>query len=314
MHDSVRRVARVSCLLVAAIATTMLSGCSLQRLTVNQTADVLYAGQPALEREGDPQFAREAFPASLKTIETFLLSSPDNEKMLEMLAKGYFSYAFGFLEWDLERGRFELAEEEDLREMNRRAVLHYLRSRDYGFMLLDMPQLEAAARANDIEVLEAELAKVSAEDVAGLFWAGYGWGSAINLSQSDTSMVASIATVEAIMKRVEQLDDDYFYAGVHLFFGIFYASRPAMFGGDPAKAKHHFDIAIERHGEYNMMIHYLMARYYAPTQQDRALFVSTMERVANHQDTDHPNVRLNNEIARERARFWLRRVDELIYE
>ncbi len=296
-------------------ALLLTSGCSLQRLTVNQTADVLYAGQVAMEREGDTRFAREALPGNLKTVETFLMSNPDNEKLLEILAKGYYSYAFGFVEWDFEKGQQTLVAEAELKRLNRRAVVHYLRARDYGFRLLDRPELKQAAMAADLPALQAELAKLDKEDVPGLFWAGYGWGSAINLSQDDPDMVASLTVVETIMKRVEALDEEYFYGGVHLFFGVFYGSRPVMFGGDPEKSREHFDRALELHGEYDMLIHYLKARVYAPTQQDRQMFVETMEMVANHEDfREHPDVRLLNEIARERARFWLQHVDELIYE
>jgi hypothetical protein len=306
---------RATCALCTIVIFALFAtGCNLQRLTVQQTAEVLSAGVPALERESDPQFAREALPASLKTLETFLLSDPGNEKLLELLAKGFFSYAFGFLEWDIEQGQYGLIEEAELTELNRRAVIHYLRARDYGFLCLDKPKLEEAARGLDEEALDAELKKLKKKDVPGLFWAGYGWGAAINLSQNDADMVAALSVVEKMMNRVVELDQDYFYGGVHLFFGVLYASRPVMFGGDPEKAKEHFDIALERHGEYNMMAHYLMARYYAPTQQDRELFVSTMTKVANANVEGHPNARLNNEIARERARWWLDHVDELIYE
>lgn len=304
----------VCVLLMFVVFALCSSGCNLQRLTVGTTADVLYAGSPALERESDPQFAREALPASLKTLETFLLSDPENEKLLELLAKGFFSYAFGFLEWDIEQGQYGMIDEAELKELNRRAVIHYLRARDYGFMLLDKPKLEEAAKALDEETLDAELNKLKKKDVPGLFWAGYGWGAAINLKQNDADMVAALAVVEKMMQRSIELDQDYFYGGAHLFFGVLYASRPVMFGGDPEKSKEHFDVAIERHGDYNMMAHYLMARYYAPTQQDRDLFVSTMEEVANANVEGHPNARLNNEIARKRARWWLDRTDELIYE
>ena len=300
---------------IVAISLTVLTGCNLQRITVNQTADILYTGAPALEREADVQFARESIPASLKTVETFLLSSPKNEKLLEIAAKGYFSYAFGFIEWDLERGQYELMEDDDLAELNRRSVLFYLRARDYGFQLAGDPELEKAAKAGDLKTLDERLNKVKAKNVAGLFWAGYGWGGAINLSQDDPDMVAKLGVVEKIMQRVTELDDDYFYAGVHGFWAVYYASRPDIAGGDPAKALEHFDTAIERHGEYNMMLHYLKARFYAPTQQDRAMFVELMERVATAPDmTDHPNLRLNNEIARQRAIWWLDHVDELIFE
>lgn len=300
--------------LVCAIAAAISSGCSVRKFTVNQTADLLYRGAPALERESDVEFARAALPASLKTVETFLLSSPDNAQLLELLGKGYFSYAFGFLEWDLERGQYETTTEDELRELNRRSVLHYLRSRDYGFLLLDKPALEAAARARDAAALADELARLKPKDVPGLFWAGYGWGAAINLSQDNPDMVAGLSIVQQMMDRVIELDDDYFYAGVHAFYGVTYASMPPMAGGDPEKALHHFDTALARHGEYNMMLHYLKARFYAPAIQDRALFVELMEKVANANIDGFPNVRLNNEIARERAIWWLRHIDELIYE
>lgn len=312
MDDYRRRIAAQT--LIVLTSTLLLTGCNLQKFTVNTTADVLYTGAPALERESDVQFARESLPASLKTVESFLLSSPKNKKLLETLGKGYFSYAFGFVEWDLERGQYELMKEEQLQTLNRRAVLHYLRARDYGFQYLHNEKLEKAAKSNDLAALETELKKVKPKHVAGLFWAGYGWGAAINLSQDDPDMVAKLGVVEKIMERVTELDDDYFYAGVHAFYGVYYASRPAMAGGDPVKALEHFDKALERHGKYNMMLHYLKARFYAPAVQDRALFVEEMELVANAQIEGHPNVRLNNEIARERAIWWLGHVDELIYE
>lgn len=299
---------------VIAVALLCAASCDLQRLTVNQTADVLYDGSVALDREPDVEFARDAIPASLKTLETFLVSAPDNPKLLELLAKGYYSYAFAFLEGDLEVAQVEFAEEETIESLRRRSVIHYLRARDYGFRLLDRPELEKAARAGDLEVLERELAEVEEDEVPGLFWAGYGWASAINLNQGDTDMVASLSTVEMMMKRVEQLDTEYFAGGVLYFFGVFYASRPAMFGGKPELAKEYFERAMESHGEKNQMIPFLYARFYAPAVQDRELFVEKMHAVATADVDDHPNLRLNNEIARKRARFWLKNMDELIFE
>lgn len=301
-------------LLFVAFLMPLLSSCDLQRLTVDQTADVFYDGSVAIDREPDPQLAREAIPASLKTLETFLVSAPDNPKLLELLAKGYYSYAFAFLEGDLERAQVEFAEEETIETLRRRCVIHYLRARDYGFRLLDNPELEQAARDGDIEKLEAELDNVDKEDVPGLFWAGYGWASAINLNQGDTDMVGSLTTVEVMMKRVEQLDTDYFAGGVLYFFGVFYASRPPMFGGKPELAKEYFERAMESHGEANQMIPFLYARFYAPAVQDRELFVEKMHGVATAEVDDYPDLRLNNEVARERARFWLENMDELIFE
>jgi hypothetical protein len=294
--------------------TFLLTSCDLQRLTVNQTADVLYAGSVALDREPDVDLGREAIPASLKTLETFLVSAPDNEKLLELLARGYYSYAFAFLEGDLERAQVNFAEEKRIENLRRRCLIHYLRARDYGFRLLDMPELEKAARDGDLEKLEKELQNVEKDDVPGLFWAGYGWASAINLNQADTDMVASLGTVEIMMKRVEQLDTEYFSGGVLYFFGVYYASRPAMFGGKPELAKEYFERAMKKYGSQNQMIPFLYARFYAPSVQDRELFVELMHGVATAQVEEYPNLRLNNEVARQRATFWLENMDELIYE
>lgn len=301
-------------LLVPVLFAVIASGCSLQKLAVNQTADVLYEGSIAMDREPDPVFAEQAIPASLKTLETFLVSVPDNEKILELLAKGYYSYAFGFIEGDLERAQIELAPEAEIKELTDRAVLHYLRSREFGFDLLEKPALEKAAREGDEKKLQKELNKLDDEDVPGLFWVGYGWASAINLRQDDSDMVARLGVVEKIMSRVLELNDDYFDGGAHFFFGVLYASRPPMFGGDPERAKKHFDIAMKKNGTRNLMIPYLYARYYATQTQDREMFVKMMHRVETANLETTPDRRLNNTIAQKRARFWLDNIDELIYE
>lgn len=296
------------------LCVLFLSGCSLQKLTANQTADALYSGQIALESEPDIQFAKDAMPGSLKTVETFLHSSPENKKFLEMLAKGYFSYAFAFIEWDLEVAQFGMADEEVVETLNRRAVIHYNRAREYGWRLLDNEAVKKAAEAGDEAALDAALAKLDEDDVPGIFWVGYAWGSAINLSQDDPDMVAQLGIVEKMLRRSMDLDDTYFFGGVHLFFGVFYASRPKMAGGDPEKAKYHFELAMKRYGNENLLVPYLGARFYATATQDAALFKSMLNRVVSANVDPYPQLRLNNEVARQRADFWLKNSDELIVE
>ena len=297
-----------------AVVLLLSTGCDFQRLATNQTADVLYEGSIVLEREPDVQLARDAMPASLKTMETFLVSAPDNEKLLELLAKGFYSYAFAFLEADLEVAQYSGATEAEIKELNRRCVLHYTRARDYGFMLLDVPEVKDAALSGDEKALAQALKNLDEDHVRGLFWVGYGWASAINLSQDDPDMVARLGVVEAIMRRVEQLDDNYFDSGVHYFFGVLYSSRPEMFGGDPEKAKQHFDIALERNGDKNLMIPFLYARFWATQTQNKDVFQNMMNRVLEADLNAHPDRRLNNAVAQKRARFWMNNMDELIFE
>jgi hypothetical protein len=297
---------------LCALLTTV-GGCNLNRLTANTTAGMLDFGSVAMDREADIEFARYAFPASLKTVETFLVSSPDNEHLLLLLARGYNSYAFGILESDLDRAKLE-GTDEAIEDLVRRSKIHYLRGREYGFRLLNNAKLKDAAFADDFATLDAELAKLKKEDMPGLFWAAYGWASATNLSIDDPDLVASLPVIERLMLRAYELEPGYNEGSPILFHAVYAASKPQMAGGDPAVAKKYFDEAMASHGESNLLVPFLYARFYCAQTQDRKLFDELMNKIASADVSKYPETRLMNEIARDRARFWSAHVDEIILE
>ncbi|MBK8720192.1 MAG: hypothetical protein IPN32_36630 [Deltaproteobacteria bacterium] len=94
---------RLRTAVVLAGALACAAACNLNKLTANATSGMLEFGAVAMDRESDLEFAKDAFPASLKTLETFLISSPENQSLLLLLARGYNSYAFAALEAELER-------------------------------------------------------------------------------------------------------------------------------------------------------------------------------------------------------------------
>jgi hypothetical protein len=291
-----------------------LSACNLNKLTANTTSGMLEFGSVAMDREADVEFARHAFPASLKTLETFLVSSPENESLLLLVARGYNSYAFGIVEGDLERATVEGATDEEIEALTRRAMLHYLRGSAYGFRLLGDEALEEAARAGDLETLDARLAAVKPKQAPALFWAGYGWASAINLAKDDPEMVAGLTSVERIMARVYELDPGYNAGAPILFHGVLHASTPVVFGGKPDESKRYFEQAMREHGDENLLVPYMYARFYCVQVQDKQCFTDLMARVHEADMTAHPDLRLTNEIARERARFWSQHVDDIILD
>jgi hypothetical protein len=287
------------------------SACNLNRLTANTTAGMLEHGSIAIDREADVAFAAQAFPASLKTVETFLVSSPENESLLLLLARGYNSYAFGILETELDVAKIE-GPEERITDIVRRAKIHYLRGREYGFRLLNKPDLRKAADARDLDALDAELAKIKKDEMPGLFWAGYGWASATNLSIDDPTLVADLPVVERIMARAYELDPDYNEGAPILFHAVLNASKPTIAGGDPNVAKKYFEEAMKSHGESNLFVPFLYARFYCVQTQDRKLFDQLIGKIASADVGKYPDTRLMNEIARKRARFWAEHVDEVI--
>ena len=295
------------------VALALCTSCNLNKITTDSTAPVLANGSVALDRESDLEFAREALPASLKTLETFLINSPDNPDLLLLLAKGFNSYAYGFLEADLEKARLHGSQEE-VDRLSRRSVLHYLRARTYGFRLLDFPELEAAALGGDLVRAQRLLKDLEKDDAPALFWTLQAWGAAVNLAQDDPDMVSSLPMIELFMDRLIALDANYFAGSPLALAGTYHASRPAMFGGNPDKAKVFYDRAMEAAGDRNLLIPYLYARFYATQVQDRELFNALMVQVLEADVAKHPELRLQNEIARARARFWVENSQELFFE
>jgi hypothetical protein len=86
-----------------------------------------------------------------------------------------------------------------------------------------------------------------------------------------------------------------------------------MAGGDPEKAKKHFEIAMEKAGERNLMIPFLYARFYGAQTQNRELFDKLMGQILEADFGEHPDTRLFNELAKDRAEFWTEQADELFY-
>jgi hypothetical protein len=302
---------RAAALALVVFGTSMGTACNLNKLTANATSGMLQTGSVAMDRESDLEFARYAFPASLKTLETFLINSPENEHLLLLLARGFNSYGFAILEGELELAQAD-GSDADIDELTRRAKIHYLRGSAYGFKLLDKPALEKAARAGDLRKLDAELAKLKKEDLPGLFWAGYGWASAVNLAKDDADMLTGLGAIEHIMAHTVKLDRHYNAGAPLIFQAVWHASRPVAFGGKPQEAKRWFEQAMAEHGKDNLLVPYLYARFYCPQVQDQKLFDALIAKVLEADPTRHPDLRLNNEVARARARFWKAHADDLI--
>jgi hypothetical protein len=124
-------------------------------------------------------------------------------------------------------------------------------------------------------------------------------------------MLSDIPRVLAMMQRVLELDEGYFFAGAHVFFGAFYASRSRALGGNPERAKAHLDRALELAGPDMLVVRLFVADPYAVHIQDRALFETELRRILDTPEDRAPDHRLLNQVAKARARLLLERADEL---
>ena len=92
--------------------------------------------------------------------------------------------------------------------------------------------------------------------------------------------------------------------------GVWYASRPKAFGGDPQIARGHFLKAIEYGGGKFLMTHVFYADYYARQNLEKELFLTTLQKVLDTPAEVEPDLTLLNTIAKKRAKELLSNAEE----
>ncbi|MFC1714753.1 TRAP transporter TatT component family protein [Candidatus Poribacteria bacterium] len=280
----------------------------MTNFTANRTTMILVKAAVAYDRESDLELAEQAIPSNLKMLEGLLEVTPNNKDLLWLTSSSFTRYAFGFVE-----ERIEIADEQyDLVERDRlirRAVDFYERGKTYGLRLMAQSRKKfPEVMEQDLEHFSAELKHLKKKHVPALFWTAYAWGSIINLQQGEPARLAELPRVEIMMQRVLELDESYFLGGVHMFYGAYYVNR-----GDPSKAKQHLERAIEISDGKYLMAKFLLARHYSVSVQDKELFQRTLQEILSAPSDLFPEQRLANELAKRRAKRWLKRADELFF-
>jgi predicted anti-sigma-YlaC factor YlaD len=295
--------------LAIALVVVVVGGCSLRRLALDQTASILKDSLPAFETEWDFELVESSLPASIKVVEGFLASAPDNRDLLLMAAQAYASYALVVLEDQLERAPEDSPAAAALglrvREM-------YLRGHRYGLALLATrhPGIHAAF-AGDQAALERALAACAARDVPALFWAGMPLASAVNVARDDVTMLPYLPRAKALVARALELDEKYYHGGAHMIFGALLGSMGKMLGGDPERSRKHFARALEITGRRFLMVQLMYAKTLAVQTQDRNLFRKLLGEVLKAELAIYPEQKLANVAAKRRARRLLAREAEL---
>jgi hypothetical protein len=113
------------------------------------------------------------------------------------------------------------------------------------------------------------------------------------------------------MEWVLEQDETYQDGSPHIFLGVYHAALPPMLGGNPEKARFHFERALELTGEVSAIVFVQMAKFYAVQQFDRELYVSLLERALAIPTGSAPELTLQNEAAHRQARRLLLATDDI---
>ena len=248
-------------------------------------------------------------PGQLATTEGLLISAPDQPLLLEMVARGWSEYAFGFLEDDLE-SLPDTPESQPRRQiLAARATAAYDRALEYAVHRLTLADRHfRVAFAGDLHALDGALRKLDKKSAPGLTFAGLALASAINLNRADPSRVVDLPKAVAILRRARELAPGTYYGGPSLVLGIVYARKPAL-GGQPDEARKFFAEAIALTDGKYLLAKVMLARGYAVAIHDRALYEKILSEVLATPPDFAPEVRLVNELARRRAARYLADAD-----
>ncbi|MCK5092644.1 MAG: hypothetical protein KAR30_08970, partial [Gammaproteobacteria bacterium] len=274
------------------VGLLLLTGCSINQLTVRASLPLVEGGLVALQSEPDLMLAEAAFAPNIELLEGMIVNDPGNTVLRSYMIQAYNGYAFSFVE-DNDRER---------------ASRFYYRGVKHGFAAFKHQGLDLEKLT--VDEIQSAVADKGLDSVPLMFWMASCWAKWIDLSRDNPVAIAQLSKASTLMDRVIELDESYFYGGPHWFFGVFYGGRAPMFGGDFDKAKQHFDKGREITQNKLLIIDLLQAQFLARQMLDQRMFHDKLTAIIDAPDGLFPEVELLNRVAKKKAGILLKLENE----
>ncbi len=270
-----------------------MSACSMDKMMVRMSVPMIDSGIEAMNYETDLQLAEDSMPANLGMLNGMINLDPENAQLHTFAAQAYYGLSYGF--------------NED--SQPERGSAFYLRGLKHGLTALE---LNGAKDLKNIPIadFEKQVGKMDKDEVAALFWTASNWAKWIDMHRDDTEAIAQLVRATALMQRVIELDETFYYGGAHMFFGVYYGSRAPLLGGNFEKSRQHFDRAREITDSKLLIVDLLQAQYLARQQQDQQDFHDRLTAILNAPDDLMPELALQNQIAKRKAALLLKKESE----
>lgn len=277
-------------ILLIFLASLLSTACSMDKMLVKSSVPLIESGVEALNHETDLELAEDSIPANLNMLLGMIKIDPENAQLHTFAAQAFYGLAYGF--------------NEDSRP--ERASGFYRRGMQHGITALE---LNGGGDLLDSTIadFETSVSKLGETDVAAMFWAASCWAKWIDMHRDDPEAIAQLPRATALMQRVIELDDTFYYGGAHMFFGVYYGSRAPAIGGDFEKSRKHFDRAREITDGRLLIPDLLQAQYLARQQFDQEQFHQLLSGIIEAPDDLMPELALQNQIAKRKAAALLQK-------
>jgi hypothetical protein len=246
----------------------------------------------AITNQDDPQLVRDGAPAYLLMLDSLVEGAPENEAVLSAAAQLYSAYGVVFVDDPL------------------RARKLTTRGRDYGQRALCAADAQLCGIWSlPYDEFAPALQRAKTRQVAALYTFGLSWLAWIQAHSGDYAALAKLPQVQAVLQRVQALDQRYEEARIEHYLAVLNTIRPPALGGDFAAGQAHYERALKVSRELDLTIKVDYARYYARTLYDRELHDRLLRQVLEA-DPEQPGLTLFNTLAQQEARELLASADD----
>ena len=267
----------------------LIPACSMNKMMVRASMPMIEGGIQAMNAEPDLQLAEDAMPANISMLNGLISLDPENIQLHIYAAQAYYGLSYAF------------TEDQNIK----RSKAIYLRGLKHGLIALELSGLGNAKKMNPLD-LDEQLQTLDKDDVPALFWTASNWAKWIDLNRDSAASLIQLPKPTAMMQRVLELDDTFYFGGAHIYFGVLNGARAPMFGGDFNKSREHFDRAREITDNKLLVADLLQAQYLARQMHDRKDFHQRLTYIINAPVDLYPEATLLNQIMKKKAKRLLR--------
>lgn len=304
------------------------SACSIKQYALRQVAGVMTSQGGGFSTDEDPELVAHAAPFGLKTMEQLAEALPDYRPLRLSLASGFVSYAYAFVQPELEdveeradhpvNSSYELDRlNAQTQETKKRIQKLAFRARGYALDGLDLAYrgMKQAFLDKNEAKCKAFLAKIKKADVPYLYWAGTAWGLAISHGKDDYVLISERGLVELLIQRAYELDESYDEGALHEIF-MAASIDTSKEGIEKTNAHKERALVLSQGRKLSVWVSYA-ENVLVPTH-DRKQFVEVLNKVLETNiDSEDPNWRKNrlpNILAKRRAKKLLASQSDLFLE
>ena len=237
---------------------------------------------------------RAKLEQAISAWETMLKADPNNADLLTRLSRGYYFLADGHIRAD--------GDEEAMLTTFEKGI-------SAGERAMVASSEEFAKRVKAEEKVEEAVGSISKEGQPALYWYASNLGK-FAVAKGFTTTLFYKDRIYAVMQHVLSLDETYFHAAPHRYFGAFYAKAPSFAGGDMTKSKEHFEKALALDSNY-LGTKVLYAEYYAAKNEDRELFTKLLGEVSAADASVIPDLVPEQTMEQAKAKKLMAEVDDI---